>query len=101
MFELECDDGNLVDGDGCSSNCTIETDFACINGSASSASVCSYNGSHSIQLKTGDKDPDRNAMTLVYDLGASAISTLMSLQNGSADITSLISFPGTIGITVT
>ncbi len=25
----ECDDSNLISGDGCASNCTIEADFAC------------------------------------------------------------------------
>jgi len=25
----ECDDGNLIDGDGCSSNCTVEPGYAC------------------------------------------------------------------------
>jgi cysteine-rich repeat protein len=25
-----CDDGNNVDGDGCSSNCIIETGWACV-----------------------------------------------------------------------
>jgi cysteine-rich repeat protein len=25
----ECDDGNLKDGDGCSSICTIEKDYSC------------------------------------------------------------------------
>ena len=25
----ECDDGNLRDGDGCSSNCKVENGFSC------------------------------------------------------------------------
>ena len=29
MGEHECDDGNLVDGDGCSSTCSIETGYTC------------------------------------------------------------------------
>jgi len=28
---IECDDGNHVNGDGCDSNCNIETDWACID----------------------------------------------------------------------
>jgi cysteine-rich repeat protein len=26
----QCDDGNLISGDGCSSTCTIETYFTCV-----------------------------------------------------------------------
>ena len=39
-----CDDGNLVDGDGCSSICETETDYLCDSGSSTSASTCSYRG---------------------------------------------------------
>ena len=28
----ECDDGNLIDGDGCSALCFIEEDFKCEGG---------------------------------------------------------------------
>lgn len=27
----QCDDGNLISGDGCSSTCTIEFGFSCID----------------------------------------------------------------------
>jgi cysteine-rich repeat protein len=40
----ECDDGNLDDGDGCSSSCATEVGYRCENGSASSASACVYVG---------------------------------------------------------
>ena len=36
-----CDDGNLDDGDGCSSACEIETYWECTGGSTSTADVCS------------------------------------------------------------
>ena len=29
VYELPCDDGNRVDGDGCSTLCTLEPDFIC------------------------------------------------------------------------
>ena len=35
-----CDDGNNDDGDGCSSTCTVETDYECLNGDESTASQC-------------------------------------------------------------
>ena len=39
-FELECDDGNNKDGDGCSANCRIEQGWSCSGGSSTSASLC-------------------------------------------------------------
>lgn len=40
----ECDDGNLVDGDGCSSLCSVEVGYRCENGSSTSPSSCYYVG---------------------------------------------------------
>ena len=39
---LPCDDGNVLDGDGCSSDCKIEQFYTCqiIN----SQEICRYNG---------------------------------------------------------
>jgi cysteine-rich repeat protein len=99
LFGLECDDGNLVDGDGCSSNCTVESDHVCINGSSITPSVCSYSGPIGLTLETGDKDPNRNEMTLRYELKGSA--ALVQLNNGSLDFRSLVSFPANEGVTVT
>lgn len=36
-----CDDGNKVDGDGCSSSCSVESHYSCTLGSSTTASVCS------------------------------------------------------------
>jgi cysteine-rich repeat protein len=30
--DRECDDGNVFDGDGCSSNCIVEPGFECYGG---------------------------------------------------------------------
>ena len=69
-----------------------------MNGSETSPSVCGYTGSSVFSLKTGDKHPDKNSMTLKYDLGAS--SAIIKLNNGSTDITSMINFPSNSGVTV-
>ena len=37
----ECDDGNLVDGDGCSASCQIECGWECVGGTMDSADTCS------------------------------------------------------------
>ena len=40
MGILQCDDGNLVDGDGCSSECEIESNYVCYGGSMLSPDKC-------------------------------------------------------------
>ena len=39
-----CDDGNLMDGDGCSSACSVENYYRCNNSNTNPASVCTYLG---------------------------------------------------------
>ena len=39
-FIVECDDGNTVSGDGCSSSCTIETDWVCDSPTENGLSKC-------------------------------------------------------------
>lgn len=39
-FEVECDDGNRRNGDGCSSDCTVEKGYLCSGGSEISTDVC-------------------------------------------------------------
>jgi cysteine-rich repeat protein len=38
--QYECDDGNLVNGDGCNSKCFIEEGWACKDGSKLMADSC-------------------------------------------------------------
>lgn len=40
-FTLPCDDGNAIDGDGCSISCQIETGYFCAGGSPNSKDICS------------------------------------------------------------
>ncbi len=37
---LECDDGNILDGDGCSADCTVEAGYVCSGGNITSPDVC-------------------------------------------------------------
>jgi cysteine-rich repeat protein len=39
----QCDDGNLISGDGCSKDCKIEQDYTCIGGSEKTKDKCKYN----------------------------------------------------------
>ena len=40
MGILECDDGNLLDGDGCDIYCRVETGFACSKGNQIQPDIC-------------------------------------------------------------
>jgi cysteine-rich repeat protein len=40
MNRYECDDGNLINGDGCDEECKIEPGWACYNGSPINSDIC-------------------------------------------------------------
>ena len=44
VITVACDDGNLIDGDGCSSSCEIELHYKCNTISALTPSICQYAG---------------------------------------------------------
>ena len=69
-----------------------------MNGTTNTSSICSYNGSFSLILDTGDKDPNANSLTLTYIVNPS--DPLLVLNGGSTDFSSLISFPGSEGIVI-
>jgi cysteine-rich repeat protein len=37
---IQCDDGNLINGDGCSSTCMIEAGYNCSGGSNTTKDIC-------------------------------------------------------------
>lgn len=88
-----------MDYDGCSSNCYVETDYVCTNSSSPSISTCFYNGPFYLTLENQEKDPNSNSLTLTYSI--SPYAALLSLNGGSTDLTSLVSFPNNPEITVT
>ena len=48
LFNLECDDGNILDGDGCSSICEVQNDYTCVGGTSLTPSGCSFSGTVSM-----------------------------------------------------
>jgi cysteine-rich repeat protein len=59
----ECDDGNVVNGDGCSNTCTIESGYTCSSDSSRKpASFCISIG-YSTTLNALIKDPSSNSLT--------------------------------------
>ena len=53
----QCDDGNLVDEDGCSSECEVEENFECVNGTAETKDVCFDSRKFIASLVTDMFDP--------------------------------------------
>jgi cysteine-rich repeat protein len=62
LYEFACDDGNQEDGDGCDRNCAIEAGYVCKDGSPTSASICSYNGSLNLNLNRAIKNTYSNSI---------------------------------------
>lgn len=71
LFELECDDGNNVDGDGCSERCTIEKDYRCKNGSATTPSICGYAESLEFTLVNAERVDFSNQLLLTLSVNPS------------------------------
>ena len=92
LFELDCDDGNTIDGDGCSSSCSVEIGFNCSGGSTTSASVCNYAGSVDLYVLTAYKIPVSNSVNFTFSI--SPTSPFIALNNGSTNVTSMVSFIG-------
>jgi cysteine-rich repeat protein len=57
---VECDDGNLVNGDGCSNQCKVETDYTCTGGSITTKDTCSYSGPINLTITRTLKDQRQN-----------------------------------------
>lgn len=75
-----CDDGNVVSGDGCSSVCTVETDYSCVNGSLTSRSICVYVGYLSLKLVDILKVVGANQAHILLDLSPSTIRSLTRMD---------------------
>lgn len=66
LYDLGCDDGNLIDGDGCSSTCTVEPSFICKYGTPYAASKCFYNSSVCLSLTSINKIPNKNSLRIIF-----------------------------------
>ncbi len=65
-----CDDGNLLNGDGCDSNCQVEPDYACspLDMLPSGASSCKYTKDLAIEIVSIQKEPSSNSISLLFNL---------------------------------
>jgi hypothetical protein len=80
---LECDDGNNIDGDGCSAVCKIEPNYECRGGTNQTRTVCSYAAPLQFSLQTTVKDPKSNKLTFTLDVfpPLDSLSGLSNLRN--------------------
>lgn len=62
VYYYQCDDGNLLAGDGCSPNCLIESGWSCNN--ASGPSKCQLEAALEVNLDQWVKYPGRNEIRL-------------------------------------
>jgi cysteine-rich repeat protein len=64
LYTLQCDDGNLLNDDGCNATCFIEEYFTCSGGSTISPSTCSYSGPVSLSMVSFTKDTTQNQVVI-------------------------------------
>jgi hypothetical protein len=62
LFYLPCDDGNLLDDDGCSSKCAVEPFYNCTQ--INNVSSCTLNVVPTCDLILYTKDPYNNKATI-------------------------------------
>jgi cysteine-rich repeat protein len=71
LYTLPCDDGNTINGDGCSSTCSVETDYTCVGGTTTTPSLCSFSGTIAIKIISFIKDPSQNKVYVVSTISPS------------------------------
>ena len=86
----ECDDGNILGGDGCSASCTLETSFSCDN--TSPPSICTSDTGYSISAQSLTKDQNSNTVTATIVLSPVPTSQSVPSLTNLADALSLQSY---------
>ncbi len=86
LIYLECDDGNLLNGDGCSSKCKIQRNYECQNGSLWSRSICYLVTDFSVTLQSIKRDQSSNSGVLKLQISP------VQPKLGNIDWASFVSF---------
>lgn len=79
-----CDDGNLIDFDGCSSTCLIESGYQCVGGGLTTPDTCSSTDEYVDFFMDEDKAA---ATSITVGTVASAVMVGLSLMSGSYMVT--------------
>lgn len=105
----QCDDGNVISGDGCSSSCTIETNYDCVNGTIHYPSVCVYIGPLTLSLLNIVKTTSSNEATILLTISPATLAlnrmlfnNFMTVSIGGQNITYKTSYDqaGTVSVVV-
>lgn len=81
---MECDDGNTINGDGCSPTCTIETGWQCSSSGPTSKSDCTPANPLKITLESSRKVPGSNQIIVI-------ISTSVAVRLNTANTNVVLS----------
>ncbi len=69
LFNLQCDDGNNINGDGCSSKCLVQPHFSCVNNRHNfPASKCRFKGLVEAFLQGIYRIPGTNSLKIQFKL---------------------------------
>ena len=64
-YVMGCDDGNNLNGDGCSSTCTVENNWVCTNVNPNTPSVCKITSDLKMTLISSKKVVGANEIEMV------------------------------------
>ena len=92
------DDGNLLDGDGCDSTCSLEAGFVCSGGSPSSPDVCQQQVT--LKISQLSLEPASSELTVLLSHPVSLSSKPLSLQTSRCSISNSL-YPRTSCLTST
>ena len=67
-LDVECDDGNIINDDGCSDQCRIEDGFSCEFIDSGETSVCKLTVSPQVEDVVISKDPSKNVLYFEFDI---------------------------------
>jgi cysteine-rich repeat protein len=87
-YELPCDDGNSINGDGCSDTCQVEQYYYCYNTGGRSASFCYFVGPLSLTYSDATKLAGSNKANVTFsvtpaynDMGSIPWQNILSASN--------------------
>lgn len=70
LYQMECDDANNRNGDGCTHDCKIEDGFVCADNTFAPTrrSYCSYTAAIEFSVKWIEKDIFANEVNITYTM---------------------------------
>jgi len=88
----KCDDGNVIDGDGCSSRCVTESNWSCTGGDSTKKDTCrDVCGDGKVMLSSSTYCDDGNSLNNDGCTSACGIETGWTCTLGSATTASICS----------